>query len=136
MYNVVFDHLFRMDNFPWMPISFFMYISGVATALFPDIIFEALRQNSNFLLNPLTVQMYHEREGDENACFVCCPPAKDTHGLIVIRPVKPGTEEPPPVPRLTRRQWKMLKMKAKKAEQKELKTDPETGVTTATEKKE
>lgn len=118
VYNVVFDHLFLNNTFPYLPISFFMYISGVAFALFPDIIYEALRQNSSFMLNPLTIQMYHEREGDESACFLCCPPIKETHGQIVIRPIKPGTTEPHPVPRLTRKQWKMLKMKAKAAENK------------------
>jgi hypothetical protein len=113
-----------------------MYISGVATALFPDIIYETLKQNSSFLLNPMTVQMYHEREGVEGACFCLCKPPQENHGLITIRPVRPGTEEPAPVPRLTRKQWKMLKMKAKASENKDLSTDPETGKTTAVDKKE
>jgi len=136
VYNVVFDHLVIMDQFPFLPISFWMYVSGVMTALFPDIIYETLKQNSSSLLNPLTIQMYHEREGDENACFCLCKPNQNNKGMIVIRPVRPGSEEPDPVPRLSRKQWKMLKMKAKMAETKDVKTDGESGKTTAVEKKE
>jgi len=112
VYNVVFDHFRWTYEAPFLPISFFMYVSSVLAALFPDLIYEVVRQNVWY--NPLSVQMYHEREGHENACFCgISPPDEELKSKIVVKPCKPGTAIPDPVPRLTRREWALERKKRK-----------------------
>jgi len=68
----------------------------------------------NVWYNPLSVQMYHEREGHENACFCgISPPDEELKSKIVVKPCKPGTAIPDPVPRLSRREWALERKKRK-----------------------
>merc|ERR1712025_981975 len=67
-----------------------MFITVTMFSLVPDVMYEAYRTNIG--VDPLTVQMYHERAGDSDACFFGkMPPDSWGREFITIAPSKEGT---------------------------------------------